>query len=72
MPTGRLVGGAEQHDGGAATRSMTAMAAFAGAPQRIGVGVARDQSGIGTSALFGATVGAGRGRGSGGDNAADE
>jgi hypothetical protein len=73
-----LVGGAEQHDGAAATRSMTAMAAFAGAPQRIGVGVARDQSGIGTSALFGATgagdsaVGAGRGRGSGGDNAADE
>jgi hypothetical protein len=54
------------------------MAAFAGALQRIGAGVARDQSGIGTSALFGATgagdsaVGAGRGRGSGGDNAADE
>jgi hypothetical protein len=52
-----------------------AMAAFAGALQRIGVGVARDQSGIGTSALFGATgdgaVGAGRGRGSGGDNAAE-
>ena len=43
-----------------------------------GVGVARDQSGIGTSALFGVTgagdsaVGAGRGRGNGGDNAADE